>query len=71
MRQNYGTYLTMNKPIEFPYPPPSIRYYKVSGRQRIKGEWVVVRIGQRGLTTWDYFAPMIIGNINYTTKEKQ
>lgn len=60
-----GIYRIPSKPFESMPAPPGIRYYKVTGRRRIKGEWLVVRTGEQGLTTWDYLAPMTVGRINY------
>lgn len=60
-----GTYRMSSKPIELQIPPPGIRYCKVKDHHRVKGERLVVRTGEHGLTTWDYLAPMTIGRINY------
>lgn len=60
-----GIYRVPSEPFE-PIPAPSgIRYYKMTGRWRAKGEWLVVRTGEQGLTTWHYLAPMTVGRINY------
>lgn len=60
-----GIYRVSSKPFEPVPTPPGIRYYKVTGRWRIKGEWLVARTGEHGLTTCDYLAPMKVGRINY------
>lgn len=60
-----GIYRAPDKLPELLIPPPGVRYYKATGHHRIKGEWLVVRTGERGLTTWDYLCPMTVGRINY------
>lgn len=63
--QGVGIFHSPSKPFEPMYPPPGISYYKVTGHERIKGEWLVVRTGQRGQRQWWYAEPMQVGQINY------
>ncbi|MFC9934597.1 hypothetical protein [Glutamicibacter sp. NPDC127525] len=58
-----------NEAFKPSFPPPGIRYYKMTGRHRINGEWLVVHTGERGFTTYRYIEPMTIKRINYPEEE--
>lgn len=62
---NVGIWRFNAEPIKLKPPKPGIRYYKTKGRQRLKGEYIKVNTGVRGLTHWEYIAPLTVKQINY------